>query len=151
MQSVSYKTLHKTKKEPSAQWVIIDAKDQIVGRLATRVAKMLMGKHRTYYAPNKLCGDRIIILNAEKIRFTGDKLKDKLYIRHTGYPGGQRQTTPLELLSRRPERVVEMAVKNMLPKTKLGSKQYGNLHVYAGEDHPHQAQSPITKILEEII
>ena len=113
-------------------WVVVDATDMIVGRLASKVAIMLRGKHKVNFTPNMDCGDNVIIVNAEKVRFTGKKLTDKVYVRHTGYPGGQRFATPKDLLVRKPDAVVREAVRRMLPKTRLGAKLYSNLYVYAG-------------------
>lgn len=131
-------------------WVVVDATDMIVGRLASKVAIMLRGKHKVNFTPNMDCGDNVIIINAEKVRFTGKKLTDKVYVRHTGYPGGQRFATPKDLLVRKPDAVVREAVRRMLPKTRLGAKLYSNLYVYAGSEHPHQAQSPKTINLNEL-
>ena len=114
----------------------------VLGRLAARVAIMLRGKHRPDYTPHVDCGDNVIIINAEKVRLTGKKLTDKVYVRHTGYPGGQRFATPKELLSRKPTAVVMEAVRGMLPKNRLGAQLFRNLHVYAGSEHPHEAQQP---------
>ena len=131
--TLSYKTVSANPNMIEKKWVVVDATDQIVGRLASKVAIMLRGKNKVYYTPNMDCGDYVIIINAEKVRFTGKKLTDKVYVRHTGYPGGQRFATPKEL----------EAIRKMLPKTRLGAKMYRNLHVYAGPEHPHQAQSPV--------
>lgn len=140
--TLSYKTVSATPASIQKEWVVVDATDEILGRLASKVANMLRGKHKVNFTPNLDCGDNVIVVNCEKVRLTGKKLTDKVYVRHTGYPGGQRFATPKELLSRKPEAVVEEAVKGMLPKTRLGSKLYGNLYVYAGAEHPHQAQNP---------
>lgn len=142
MDTLSYKTVSATPASIQKEWVVVDATDEILGRLASKVANMLRGKYKVNFTPNLDCGDNVIVVNCEKVRFTGKKLTDKVYVRHTGYPGGQRFATPKELLSRKPEAVVEEAVKGMLPKTRLGSKLYGNLYVYAGAEHPHQAQNP---------
>ncbi|MBP1645585.1 MAG: rplM [Bacteroidetes bacterium] len=142
MNTLSYKTLSAKKETVQKEWIIIDAENQILGRLATRVANVLRGKHKPSYTPHVDCGDNVIIINAEKVRFTGKKLNDKVYVRHTGYPGGQRFTTPKQVLAIFPERVIEHAVKGMLPKNKLGDALYRNLHVYAGVEHPHEAQQP---------
>ena len=142
MNTLSYKTLSAKKETVQKEWIIIDAENQILGRLATRVANVLRGKHKPSYTPHVDCGDNIIIINAEKVRFTGKKLSDKVYVRHTGYPGGQRFTTPKQVLATFPERVIEHAVKGMLPKNKLGDALYRNLHVYAGVNNPHEAQQP---------
>lgn len=121
---------------------MVDAEDAVLGRLASNVARIIRGKHKTNYTPHVDCGDNVIIINADKVRLTGKKLTDKVYVRHTGYPGGQRFQTPKEVLSKYPERVLERAVRGMLPKNRLGRKLFHNLYVYAGSEHPHQAQQP---------
>ena len=141
MDTLSYKTKSAKLADNKRSWWIIDARDMIVGRLASEIAKLLRGKHKPYYTPHTLCGDAVVIINADKVRFTGRKLAEKEYIRHTGYPGGQRFTTPRMLLTKHPIRVMEYAIKGMLPKNKLGAKMYRNLHVYAGDQHPHAAQN----------
>ncbi len=120
----------------------MDATNEVLGRLSSKVAKLLRGKYKANYTPHVDCGDNVIIINAEKVRLTGSKLTDKVYVRYTGYPGGQRFATPKELLKRRPNAVIEHAVKGMLPKNRLGKAIFGNLHVYAGSEHPHEAQQP---------
>ena len=142
MNTLSYKTVSANKQTVQKEWIVIDAENQVLGRLATRVANVLRGKHKPSYTPHVDCGDNIIIINAEKVRFTGKKLSDKVYVRHTGYPGGQRFTTPKQVLATFPERVIEHAVKEMIQKNKLGDALYRNLHVYAGVNHPHEAQQP---------
>lgn len=149
MDTLSYKTVSATPNTIDKKWVVVDANDQIVGRLASKVAMMLRGKHKVNFTPNLDCGDNVIIINAEKVRFTGKKLTDKVYVHHTGYPGGQRFATPKDLLARKPEAVIREAVRRMLPKNRLGNKLYSNLHVYAGPEHPHQAQSPVIINLNE--
>ena len=129
-------------KETSHDWVVIDAAGQRVGRLATRVAQTLRGKHKPTFTPNQAGGDFVIVVNADKIVFTGHKLDQKLYDRYSGYPGGLKQTPAREMLAKRPERVVERAVWGMLPKTRMGRKLIRRLKVYAGDAHPHQAQQP---------
>ncbi len=124
------------------EWVVIDANDQVLGRLSSQVAKILRGKHKPNYTPHVDCGDNVIIINAEKVRLTGRKLTDKQYVRHTGFPGGQRFATPKDMLSRKPIWVIEHAVKGMLPKNRLASALFRNLYVYAGNEHPHEAQKP---------
>src|SRR5574344_1409300 len=140
--TLSYKTLSVNKENSSKEWVVIDATDLILGRLASRVAILLRGKNKPNFTPNADCGDNVIIINADKIRLTGKKLTDKVYVRHTGYPGGQRFATPKDLLDRKPLAVVEHAVKGMLPKNRLGAQLFRNLFVYEGAEHPHQAQQP---------
>jgi len=140
--TLSYKTVSANKGTVTKEWLLIDAENQTVGRLASIVAKLVRGKHKPYFTPHTDCGDHVVLINAEKVVFTGNKLEDKTYIRHTGYPGGQRFTTAREMLEKHPERVLEKAVKGMLPKNKLGDAVYGNLHVYAGDVHKHTAQQP---------
>jgi large subunit ribosomal protein L13 len=140
--TLSYKTVSANKETVNKEWVLVDATDQVLGRLASKVAKILRGKNKAGYTPHVDCGDNVIVINAEKIRLTGNKLSDKIYVRHTGYPGGQRFQNPAELLKKHPERVVEKAVKGMLPKNRLGSKIYGNLKVYVGSEHKQEAQQP---------
>ena len=121
---------------------MVDAQGEVLGRLASQIAALIRGKHKTNFTPHVDCGDNVIVINAEKIRFTGKKMTDKIYIRHTGYPGGQRFTTPRLLLEKHPERIIEHAVKGMLPKNRLGRRLFTNLHVYTGDNHPHAAQQP---------
>jgi large subunit ribosomal protein L13 len=128
--------------EISRSWRVLDAEDQTLGRLATRVAAMLRGKHKPTFTPHADMGDSVVIVNAAKIKVTGDKLRSKTYARHSGYPGGFRSETLESLLRRRPEEVVRRAVRGMLPDTKLGDQLIRRLHVYAGPDHPHAAQKP---------
>ncbi|MFO8086308.1 MAG: 50S ribosomal protein L13 [Bacteroidales bacterium] len=142
MDTLSYKTRSAKKETVEKNWVLVDAEDQVLGRLASKVAYILRGKHKPDFTPHVDNGDNVVIINAEKIRLTGAKMTDKQYVRHTGYPGGQRFSTPQELLKKHPERIIEKAVKGMLPKNRLGSDLYRNLFVYAGADHPHQAQEP---------
>ena len=150
MDTQSYKTVSANAATVNKEWVVIDATDLVLGRLASRVAYLLRGKHKTNFTPHVDCGDNVIVINAEKIRLTGKKLTDKVYVRHTGYPGGQRFATPKELLTRKPFAVVEEAVRGMLPKNRLGSQLFRNLHVYVGAEHPHQAQQPKQITLNEI-
>lgn len=142
MNTLSYKTISANKATVSKEWVIIDAEGAVLGRLASLVASMLRGKHKTNFTPHVDCGDNVIVVNAEKVALTGKKMSDKEYVRHTGYPGGQRFTTAQEMLKKNPIGLVEIAVKGMLPKNRLGSELYRNLHVYAGTEHPHEAQKP---------
>ena len=136
--------------EIERKWFVVDATGVPVGRLAGQVALILRGKHKANYTPHVDCGDNVIIVNATKVRLTGKKLTDKVYVRHTGYPGGQRFATPKELLDRKPLAVVEHAVKGMLPKNRLGAQLFRNLFVYEGAEHPHQAQQPKQINLNEI-
>ena len=129
-------------KDIQRKWYVVDATDKVLGRLASEVAAILRGKNKPIFTPNLDTGDYVIVINADKIRVTGDKNKKKIYKRHTGYPGGSRTTTFEELLERKPERAIELAVKGMLPKNRLGRDMYRKLRVYAGEDHGHEAQQP---------
>ena len=144
MDTLSYKTLSANSNTVTKDWVLIDAEDQVLGRLSAAVAKRLRGKHKTNFTPHVDCGDNIIIINAEKVKLTGNKLNEKEYVSHTGYPGGQRFTTPKKLLATHPERIIENAVYGMIPKNKLGAAVLRNLYVYAGTTHPHEAQKPKT-------
>ena len=139
---MSYKPKSANKESVKKEWVLIDANDQVLGRLASKAAFILRGKNKTNFTPHVDCGDYVIIINAEKIKLTGKKMTDKQYFRHTGYPGGQIKETPEKLLARKPGAVVEKAIKGMLPKNRLGSELFRNLHVYVGSEHPHKAQQP---------
>ena len=150
MDTLSYKTVSLNKATVQKEWVVIDATDLALGRLASRVALVLRGKNKPGFTPHVDCGDNVIVINAEKVILKGDKMTDRVYVRYTGYPGGQRFTTPREILAKRPAELVRRAVKGMLPKTRLGDKIIGNLHVYAGTEHPHQAQNPREIKLNEI-
>ena len=138
----SYKTVSANAQTATKEWLVIDATDLVLGRLASRIALVLRGKHKANYTPHVDCGDNVIVINADKIRLTGKKLTDKVYVRHTGYPGGQRFANPKELLVRKPTVVLEEAVKGMLPKNRLGRKMLTKLRVYKGADHKHEAQKP---------
>lgn len=142
MNTLSYKTISANKNTVNKEWVLIDAENQALGRLASEAARLLRGKHKTNFTPHVDCGDHVIVINSEKVRLTGNKWDAKEYIRHSGYPGGQRSTTAKELMAKKPEAMIEKAVKGMLPKNKLGAELFRNLYVYAGGDHPHQAQKP---------
>ena len=124
------------------KWYVVDAEGKTLGRLAAEVAKVLRGKHKPTFTPHVDTGDHVIVINAEKVRFTGKKLLQKTYFRHSGYPGGSTFVTAGSMLAKHPERVVEMAVRGMLPKNKLGAQMYRKLNVYAGAEHPHAAQKP---------
>ena len=150
MDSLSYKTISANAATVDKQWVVIDATNEVFGRLASQVAKILCGKNKPSYTPHVDCGDYVIVINAEKVKLTGKKMTDKVYVRHTGYPGGQRFATPAEYLTKKPEFVIEEAVRGMLPKTRLGSAIIKNLKVYAGAEHPHVAQNPKSIKLNEI-
>ena len=142
MDTLSYKTVSANRATVTKEWVLVDATDVVLGRLASKVAKILRGKNKPSFTPHVDCGDNVVVINAEKVRLTGNKLNDKIYLSYSGYPGGQRKQTPAELLSKYPERLVEKAVKGMLPKNRLGSKIYGNLKVYVGSEHKQEAQNP---------
>ncbi|MCQ2176626.1 MAG: 50S ribosomal protein L13 [Bacteroidales bacterium] len=150
MDTQSYKTVSLNKATVDKKWVLIDATDLALGRLASRVALVLRGKNKPGFTPNVDCGDNVIIINAEKVILKGKKMSDRVYTRYTGYPGGQRFTTPAEILAKKPAELIRMSVKGMLPKTRLGAVQLGNLFVYAGPEHPHQAQNPKEIKLNEI-
>jgi large subunit ribosomal protein L13 len=140
--TLSYKTVSANKETVNKEWVVVDATDMVLGRLASKVAKMIRGKYKPNYTPHVDCGDNVIVINAEKVLLTGKKMTDKKYVRYSGYPGGQRFQTPAELMEKYPERVVEKAVKGMLPKNRLGRKLFTNLHVVVGAEHKHEAQKP---------
>lgn len=142
MNTLSFKTAYSKNETVKHHWHIIDAEGLVAGRLASQVAHLLMGKHRTDFAPHMDCGDNVIVVNASKVRFTGKKMDDKVYLTYSGYPGGQKSTTPREMLAKHPTRVVEVAVKKMLPKSKLGEAMFKKLFVYEGAEHPHSAQKP---------
>lgn len=129
-------------QEIQREWFVVDAQGQTLGRLATRVAAILRGKHKPFYTPHIDCGDFVVVVNAEKVRVTGKKLDQKIYYRHSGYPGGLKQVSLRRQLALHPERVIEAAVRGMLPKNRLGRKLFKKLKVYAGPAHPHQAQKP---------
>ncbi|WP_353135901.1 50S ribosomal protein L13 [Pseudopedobacter sp.] len=143
MNTLSYKTVSANKKTVNKQWVIVDAQGEILGRLSSNIAKVIRGKHKPGYTPHVDCGDNVIVINADKVKLTGNKLGDKVYVRYTGYPGGQRFISPKELLQKHPTRIIEKAVRGMLPKTRLGRALFKNLYVYAGNEHPHAAQNPV--------
>jgi len=140
--TLSYKTVSANKATVEKEWVLVDAEGQTLGRLASVVALMLRGKHKPSFTPHVDCGDNVIVINAEKITLTGAKMTDKEYIRHTGYPGGQRIVKADELMKKHPIRLIEYAVKGMLPKNRLGSAIFRNLYVYEGPEHKHEAQQP---------
>ena len=142
MNTLSYKTISANKETARKEWVLVDADGQTLGRLASKVAYMLRGKHKTNFTPHVDCGDNVIVVNAEKIQLTGNKFENKTYLKHTGYPGGQRSLTAKEIHAKYPERLIENAVKGMLPKNKLGSAIYKNLKVFVGSEHNHEAQKP---------
>ena len=142
MKTLVYRTISANKETVNKQWYVVDAEGEILGRLASKVAYVLRGKHKPEYTPHVDCGDNVIIINAENVVLTGKKLTDKEYIRHSGYPGGQKVETPVEMLEKHPERIIEHAIKGMLPKNRLGSELFRNLKVYVGSEHKHEAQNP---------
>jgi len=141
--TLSYRTVFVNKATVSRKWYLVDAEGEVLGRLSSKVAKILMGKNKPDYTPHFNSGDKVVIVNAEKVRLTGKKMTDKLYVRHTGYPGGQKFRTPLDILHRKPEDLILHAVKGMLPKNRLQKQYLKNLHVYTGPQHPHIAQNPV--------
>ena len=146
METLSYKTISVNRAQAQKEWVVVDATDQVLGRLASKVAKLLRGKYKPTFTPNADTGDNVIIINAEKIKITGKKMTDKMYITFSGYPGGQKKQSAAEILARPngAEKVVRQAVKGMLPKNKLADHLLTNLYIYAGAEHKQEAQSPKT-------
>ncbi|MEL6918076.1 MAG: 50S ribosomal protein L13 [Bacteroidota bacterium] len=142
MDTLSYKTISANKTTVNKQWLLVDAEGETLGRLASKVAKLLRGKHKPNFTPHVDCGDNVIIINAEKINLSGNKWEQKTYLRYTGYPGGQRSTTAKELLDRKPESIIEKSEKGMLPKNRLGAELFRNLKVYVGPEHGQEAQKP---------
>jgi large subunit ribosomal protein L13 len=140
--TLSYKTKSANKATVNKEWYIVDADNEVLGRLASKVAKILRGKNKPDYTPHVDCGDNIVIINAEKVRLTGNKIVDKTYIRHSGYPGGQKSVNAETVMKKNPSKVVENAVKGMLPKSRLGNAIFKNLYVYNGSEHKHEAQKP---------
>ena len=144
MDTLSYKTISANKATAQKEWVVVDASGQTLGRLASKVAKLLRGKYKPSFTPHADCGDNVIIINADKVVLTGNKWNDRVYLRYTGYPGGQREMTPAVLLEKGADRLMHKVVKGMLPKNKLGAALLKNLYVYAGTEHKHEAQQPKT-------
>jgi len=142
--SLSYKTRSVKKEEVTRRWFVIDAENQVLGRLCTKVATVLRGKHHPEYTPHVDTGDFVIVINADKVRFTGNKENTKKYQQYSGYPGGQKELSVAQMRERKPERIVEIGVKGMLPKNKLGNAMFKKLFVYTGSEHPHAAQKPET-------
>lgn len=142
MDTLSYKTKSAKPAEVERKWFVIDAEGEVVGRIATKIATVLRGKHKASYTPHVDTGDYVIIVNAEKVRFTGNKVNDKVYLTYSGYPGGQKARNAKEMFEKKPEAVLEKAVKGMLPKGPLGRDMFRKLFVYAGAEHPHGAQKP---------
>lgn len=150
MNTLSYKTVSANKTTVKKEWVVVDAEGHNLGRLATKVAMLLRGKYKPNYTPHVDCGDNVIVINAEKINLTGNKLEDKTYIRYTGYPGGQRSLTAKQIQAKNPAILIEKAVKGMLPKNKLGAQLFRNLSVNVGSEHKHAAQQPKTVNLNDL-
>lgn len=144
MDTLSYKTVSVNKENANKQWLVVDAEGQTLGRLASKLAFVLRGKHKASYTPHADCGDNVVVINAEKVKVTGNRELQKEYIRYTNYPGGQRSTTYQEMMEKHPERIIEKAVKGMLPKNRLGRELFRNLYVYAGTEHNHEGQKPKT-------
>ena len=144
MDHLSFKTVSVNKANANKGWVVIDAGDNTLGRLSSQVANILRGKHKPSFTPNSDCGDSVIVINADKLRVTGKKMTDKIYVSHSGYPGGQKRKSMREVMERSSTRVIEHAVRGMLPGNRLGREQFRNLFVYAGAEHPHEAQQPVT-------
>lgn len=142
MDTLSYKTISANVATVNKEWVLVDATDQPLGRLGSKVAKLLRGKYKPNFTPHVDCGDNVIIINADKVKITGKKATDRIYLKFSGYPGGQKEYTPGELLKKSPEKLLRKVVKGMLPKNRLGSAILGNLYVYAGNEHKHEAQQP---------
>ena len=150
MNTLSYKTVSANKATADKQWIVVDAEGHNLGRLSTKVAMLLRGKYKPSYTPHVDCGDNVIVINAEKINLTGNKLDDKTYIRHTGYPGGQRSLTARVMQQKNPALLVEKAIKGMLPKNKLGAELFRNLNVVVGSEHKQGAQKPKTVNLNDL-
>ena len=142
MNTLSYKTKHVNNETAQKEWVVIDATGQTLGRMRSKVAKLLRGKYKPSFSPHVDCGDNVIIINADKVELTGNKWTQRTYYRYSGYPGGQKASTPEDLMNAGPDRLLRKVIKGMLPKNKLGAAILKNLYVYAGNEHPHQAQQP---------
>jgi len=150
MDTLSYKTIAANKSTVDKLWVLIDAEGQTLGRLASKVAILLRGKHKPNFTPHVDCGDNVVVVNASKVNLTGKKWENKAYIRYTGYPGGQRPLTASQLFDKNPSTIIEKSVKGMLPKNKLGAALFRNLHVYNNSNHNHEAQKPISINLNDV-
>ena len=144
MNTLSYKTISANKATANKEWVVVDANDQILGRVASKVAKLLRGKYKPNFTPHVDCGDNVIVINADKIKLTGKKWSDRKFFYYSLYPGGQKEVSPAEIFAKSPEKLFERTVKGMLPKNKLGSQLFRNLYVYAGPEHKQEAQQPKT-------
>ena len=140
--TLSYQTKSAKPSEVDRKWYVVDAEGEVVGRIATKIATVLRGKHKASYTPHIDTGDNVIVINASKVRFTGNKLEDKVYLTYSGYPGGQKSRTAAEMMEKKPIAVIEKAVKGMLPKGPLGRDMFRKLYVYEGPSHPHGAQKP---------
>ena len=140
--TLSFKTISANKATVNKEWVVVDATGQSLGRICTKVAKLLRGKYKPNFTPHVDCGDNVIIINADKVVLTGNKWNDRIYFKHTGYPGGQREITPAQLMAKGEDRLFRKVVKGMLPKNRLGDKLLNNLYVYAGSEHKHETQQP---------
>jgi large subunit ribosomal protein L13 len=149
--TLSYKTASLNKATVQKDWVVVDATDMVLGRFASQVAKIVRGKNKPGYTPHVDCGDNVIVINADKVKLTGRKMTEKVYVRHTGYPGGQRFATPRQLMEKNQALVVEKAVRGMLPKNRLGRELFRNLYVYGGAEHPHEAQQPKEIKIQDLI
>ena len=150
MDTLSYKTVSANRITVNKEWLLVDAEGETLGRMASKVAYLLRGKHKPSFTPHVDCGDNVVIINAEKIVLSGNKWSDKTYLRYTGYPGGQRATTVKQLLDKNPEGILEKAIKGMLPKNRLGAELFRNLKVYAGTEHGQEAQKPTVVNLKDI-
>lgn len=150
MDTLSYKTVSANKANADKKWLLVDAEGETLGRMASKVALLLRGKHKTNFTPHADCGDNVVVINAEKVRLSGNKWSDKKYVRHSGYPGGQRFTTAEEMLKKKPIFLVENAIRGMLPKNRLGAELFRNLYVYEGAEHNQEAQQPRVIKLETI-
>lgn len=142
MSKQHFTTKHANEATVQRNWYVVDGTNQTVGRMCARIASVLRGKNKAYFTPHVDCGDYVIVTNADKVKFSGNKMDEKIYINFSGYPGGKKETVAGDLLAKRPEAVIERAVKGMLPKNRLGRKMYKKLFVYAGDSHPHSAQNP---------
>ncbi len=150
MDTISYKTISANNATVNKEWLLVDAKDETLGRLASKVANLIRGKHKTNFTPHVDCGDNVVVINAEKIKLSGNKWDEKEYITFSGYPGGQKRATANELMAKKPTAMVEKAIKGMLPKNKLGRAMFKNLYVYAGSEHKQEAQQPKAINLSDI-
>ncbi len=150
LDSLTYKTISANKDTVDKKWVLVDASEQTLGRMSSKIAKILRGKYKPCFTPHVDCGDNVIVINAEKINLSGNKWENKEYIRHTGYPGGQKSLTAKELFDKDPTRLIEKSVKGMLPKNKLGAQLFRNLKVYVGENHKQEGQNPVSINLKEL-